>query len=172
MKYLFVFLKKQSFFFLFVFFELLAILLLANHNNYQKAGIINSTNVITGSFQGIYSSVEDYFFLKESNRQLSLENARLYNSLQYVSVLPDSVFMVDTVYEFIPARVISNTTRGRNNYLMIDKGRYDGIEKEMGLVSPLGVAGIIVGVSNHYATAMSLLAVAEFQHSLRYLATQ
>ena len=40
---------------------------------------------------------------------------------------------------------------------MINRGRADGIEKEMGVISPLGVAGIIVEVSNHYATAMSLL---------------
>jgi rod shape-determining protein MreC len=40
---------------------------------------------------------------------------------------------------------------------MINKGHSDGIEKEMGLISPLGVVGIIVGVSAHYATAMSLL---------------
>jgi rod shape-determining protein MreC len=40
---------------------------------------------------------------------------------------------------------------------MINKGRADGVEKEMGLVSPFGVAGIIVEVSRNYATAMSLL---------------
>lgn len=40
---------------------------------------------------------------------------------------------------------------------MIDKGRADGVEKEMGLISPLGIAGIIVEVSSNYATAMSLL---------------
>ena len=40
---------------------------------------------------------------------------------------------------------------------MINKGRADGIEKEMGLISPLGTAGIIVDVTNHYATAISML---------------
>jgi len=40
---------------------------------------------------------------------------------------------------------------------MINKGYADGVEKEMGLISPLGVAGIVVEVSTHYASAMSLL---------------
>ncbi len=157
MKYLFIFLKKQSFFFLFVFLELIAILLLANHNNYQKVRIINSTNVITGSFNTVFSAIGDYFFLKEANYQLNRENARLNNIQLRISLLPDTIFSPDTSYVFIPAKVVANTSRNRNNYIMINKGRADGIEKEMGLISPLGVAGIIVEVSNHYASAISLL---------------
>jgi len=157
MKYLFLFLKKQSFFFLFVFLELIAFLLLANHNNYQKTQIINSANVITGSFNTVSSTINDYFFLNEANYQLSLENAQLNNARFNILPLPDSIFKPDTLYTFIPARVVSNTSRNRNNYIMINKGRADGVEKEMGLISPLGVAGIVVEVSAHYASAMSLL---------------
>lgn len=40
---------------------------------------------------------------------------------------------------------------------MINKGRRQGIEKEMGLISSSGVAGIVVEVSNNYSTAISLL---------------
>ncbi len=157
MKYLFLFLKKQSFFFLFVFLELTALLLLANHNNFQKAGFINSSNIITGSFHSAFSSIGDYFFLKQANKQLVGENAQLNKLLQQFPTATDSLYGRDTTYAFIPARVISNTTRNRNNYIMINKGSNDGIEREMGLVSPQGVAGIIVEVSSHYATAMSLL---------------
>ena len=157
MKYLFLFLKKQSFFFLFVFLELIAFLLLANHNNYQKTQIINSTNVITGSFNTVSSTINDYFFLNEANNQLSLENAQLNNARFNILPLPDSIFKPDTLYTFIPARVVSNTSRNRNNYIMINKGRADGVEKEMGLISPFGVAGIVIEVSTHYASAMSLL---------------
>ena len=158
MKYLFIFLKKQSFFFLFIFLELIALILLFNHNSFQQSRIVNSTNAVTGSFNYALSSVRDYFHLVKANEQLNQENARLHSMLQRSTVFPYSVLLEeDTTYSFIPARVISNTTRGRNNFIMIDKGRLDGVEKEMGLLSPLGIAGIIVEVSNHYATAMSLL---------------
>lgn len=158
MKYLFIFLKKQSFFFLFVFLELTALILLFNNNSFQQSSIINSSNVITGSIHYTVSSIRDYFHLEKANEQLNRENARLHRLLQRSTVFPYSVLAEkDTTYSFIPARVISNTTRGRNNFIMIDKGRLDGVEKEMGLVSPLGIAGIIVEVSSHYATAMSLL---------------
>ena len=157
MKHLIIFLKRQSFFFLFVLLELIAILLLANHNSFQKSRLINSTNIVTGTFHNIYTSIGDYFFLKEANLQLSTQNAQLNNMLQKIQVIPDSIFEHDTLYTFIPARVISNTTRARDNYIMINKGRADGVDKEMGLISPYGIAGIIVEVSRNYATAMSLL---------------
>jgi rod shape-determining protein MreC len=156
MRYLFLFLKKQSFFLLFVLLELLAIILLANQNTYHRSGIINSTNAITGFINSTYSGVADYFFLGEANRQLSIENAQL-RSAGAPQSLPSGMVWPDTTYRFIPARVVSNTSRNRNNYIMINKGRSDGIEKEMGLISPRGVVGIIVDVSAHYATAMSLL---------------
>lgn len=156
MKYLFLILKKQFFFILFVILELIAFFLLANHNNYQRTKIINTSNAVTGSmFEGV-SSVAEYFKLKSINRALLEENARLRSS-GFTVERPDSIFRVDTSYRFIPAKVISNTSRNRNNYIMINKGRNDGLEKEMGLVSADGVAGIIIELTNNYATAMSVL---------------
>lgn len=157
MKYLFIFIKKQSFFFLFIILEVIALLLLVNHNSFQGSRVINTTNAITGSLNYVFTSIGDYFFLEEANRQISLENALLHQKLQTAIIGKDSVLSQDTMYSFIPARVISNASRGRNNYIMINRGYADGVEKEMGLVSPLGIAGIVVEVSRNYATAMSLL---------------
>ncbi len=157
MKYLFLFLKKQLFFILFVFLELIAFLLLANNNNYHRSNIVNTSNVITGSFYSGFSSISDYFSLKSENNMLLEENTFLRNSLAIQNEQHDSLLIDDGIYEFIPAGVISNTNRSRNNFIMINKGRKDGIEKEMGVISSLGAAGIIVEVSEHYATAISIL---------------
>ncbi len=157
MKYLFLILKKQFFFFLFVFLELIALLLLANHNNYHKTNIINTANSFTGSLNSGFSSISDYLFLKEANRQLSIENALLRDAGSIIYMPSDSLVEKDTSYRYIAAKVVSNTSRNRNNYIMINKGRADGIEKEMGLISPFGAAGIVVEVTDHYATAISLL---------------
>lgn len=157
MKYLFLFLKKQSFFFLFVLLEVVAIVLLANNNAYHRSNIINTSNVITGSLFSAYTALEDYFFLQEENRLLLEENTRLHHALSQPSEIYDSLYSGDSLYEYIPAAVVSNTSRNRNNYIMINKGRKDGVEKEMGLISTRGVAGIIVEVSANYATALSML---------------
>lgn len=142
---------------MFIILQVISLLLLVNHNDFQGSRVMNTTNVITGSFNYVFTSVSDYFFLKEANRQISFENARLNEQLYAGMVRVDSIASKDTLYAFIPAKVISNTNRGRNNYIMINRGRADGVEKEMGLVSPFGVAGIVIEVSRNYATAMSLL---------------
>ena len=49
MRYLIAFLWKHSFFFLFVFLECIAFLLMINSQNYQGTVIINSTNQFTGT---------------------------------------------------------------------------------------------------------------------------
>lgn len=156
MKYLFLILKKQFFFLLFIFLELIAFLLLANYNNYHRSNIINTSNTFTGAMYSGVSSVSDYFMLKKVNRQLIEENARLLGAEKNADIY-DSLEVFDSSYLFIPAKVISNTSRNRNNYIMINKGKNDGIDKEMGLISSNGIAGIVVEVTSNYATAMSML---------------
>lgn len=156
MKYLFLILKKQFFFLLFISLELIAFLLLANHNNYHRSNIINTSNSFTGSIYTSFSSVSDYFSLQSVNEELLQENARLLGSAQK-EAKADTLALSDSLYAFIPVKVLSNTSRNRNNYIMINKGRNDGIEKEMGLISSKGIAGIIIEVTSNYATAMSML---------------
>jgi rod shape-determining protein MreC len=156
MKYLFLILRKQLFFILFVILELIAFILLANHNNYHRTNIINTSSAITASVFDGFSSIREYFSLKGTNQKLLEENASL-RSAGTLQGYPDSLFTVDTTYVFIPAKVISNTSRNRNNFIMINKGLADGLEKEMGIITSKGVAGIIIELSNHYATAMSVL---------------
>jgi rod shape-determining protein MreC len=69
----------------------------------------------------------------------------------------DSLILNDTIFHYIPARVVSNNVQFRNNYIVLNKGYEAGIEKDMGIISPEGVAGIITGVSKNYAIGMSLL---------------
>ena len=157
MKYLFLFLKKQFFFLLFLLLELIAFLLLSNQNNYHRSSIINTTNAVTGSMTAGFSSITDYFHLKEENRRLSEENAMLRERALKRIDTAYVRYVADSLYEYIPARVISNTNHARNNFIMIDKGRADGVAKEMGLISPSGIAGIVIEVTSHYATAISVL---------------
>jgi rod shape-determining protein MreC len=61
------------------------------------------------------------------------------------------------MFRYIPAKVVSNSISKSNNFIMVNKGSKHGIEKEMGVVSTLGVAGIVIGVSKNYSTIMSML---------------
>ena len=80
--------------------------------------------------------------------------SQLYNSDNDDSVLIDSSSFE---FRFIPAKVIDNSIYNVNNYLLIDKGRKDGIEKDMGVICEKGVVGKVVNVTEHYASVISML---------------
>lgn len=61
-------------------------------------------------------------------------------------------------YTYIAARVINNSVvNDKNNFITINKGSLDGIEKDMAVVSDKGIVGRVVNVSKHYATVISML---------------
>ncbi len=153
------FLQKHHIFILFMFLEVLAISMLSRSHHYQRAAVNHRTNDLTAKIYHLRSDVSDYFSLRYQNTILQKQNADLLQKLasanEYIPQ-PDSALR-ERVHDYIPARVINNTVDLRNNYIIINKGYRDGLTRDMGIISADGVAGIIIGVSEHYATAMSLL---------------
>jgi rod shape-determining protein MreC len=65
-------------------------------------------------------------------------------------------------YQYIPARVINNTTIGdRLNYITINRGAKDGIKKEMAVVTTNGIVGKVASVSDHFASVVSVLSTTD-----------
>ncbi len=163
MRNLLIFLTKYHYFFLFVLLELIALLLLIQHNNYQRASFINSTNSVTGSVHASFASITEYFRLKEVNRQLLHENAAIRNELlsSYYRYSSASDTINDTVYKqkyrYVPAKVVNSTTHKQNNYLTLNRGTADGIKKGMGVICGDGVVGIVKDVSVNFCSVMSVL---------------
>ncbi|MFK7903706.1 MAG: rod shape-determining protein MreC [Chitinophagales bacterium] len=65
--------------------------------------------------------------------------------------------VVDSVFHFISAKVINNSTNRANNFLTINKGSADGIKMEMGVIGEGGVVGVVKDVSENFSTIISLL---------------
>ena len=163
MRNLLIFITKYNAFFLFLIFEISALVIYVKYNSFQKATFINSTNTVTATLYERVSEFNSYLSLREVNDSLARENARLSNQLK-------SSFLVDTVtkrlvidstykqqYSYIPAKVISNSVNRRNNYLTINMGSNAGIAKGMGVISGSGVVGKVLYVSEHMAVVQSLL---------------
>lgn len=133
-------------------------MLMINSQNYQGSVIINSTNQITGSINSISSDVVDYFQLRKSNKQLLDENTFLLNSQESSFIVSDTGFHYrDSSYRFIGAKVISNSTHKRNNYIMLNRGKKHGVEIDMGVISNKGLVGTVIEVSKNYCSVMSIL---------------
>lgn len=155
---LFSLLRKYQFFVFFLILETVSLILLVRSYSYHGALYFNTVNDFTGNIFSTYGNIKDYFSLKTENEQLLAENARFRNILNQTNIPPDSL-QTDSSSNFlyIPAKVVTSSVNKRNNMILIDKGRLDSVGKEMGVVSPTGIAGIVVGVSDHYAVVMSLL---------------
>jgi len=65
--------------------------------------------------------------------------------------------VADSVFHFIGAKVINNSTNRANNFLTINKGSKVGIAKEMGVIGQNGVVGVVKDVSENFSTIISLL---------------
>jgi rod shape-determining protein MreC len=57
----------------------------------------------------------------------------------------------------MPAKVVGNTVTLQSNYLTLERGAQQGVKKDMAVISPEGIAGVVVSVSDSYSKVMSLL---------------
>lgn len=157
---LFRFIQKHHFVILFLVLEVLCVWLLTLTQGYHRQKRINTTNDIVGGVYETGTRIGDYFRLGKLNQELAEENAMLRHQLSATIDTTSGyqeIVNADTVYNFIPARVVNSTVNRPNNYILINKGSADGIEKDMGVVSSNGIVGIVADVSPHYASVMSLL---------------
>lgn len=163
MRNLIFFLYKYHAFFLFFVLEVIAFVFIFRFNHYQKASFLNYTGSVSNNFYTGISNTKDYFSLRRVNDSLQTENARLrnqlitsyYNNKISLTNINDTVFKQQ--YSYIAARVVNNSVTKRNNYITLNRGRLHGIQEEMGVISENGIVGIVMHVSNHYCTVLSML---------------
>lgn len=154
------FILKHHFVILFILLEVISILLLANSQRFHRNRMVNTTNDVVGKIYEWGSEVGNYFRLNTANEQLAEENAMLRQRLSVVYDIDTSTYDIhegDTLYKYIPAQVVNNSTNQANNYIIINKGKIDGIERDMSVISTDGIVGVVTDVSRHYASVMSLL---------------
>lgn len=156
------FLRRFYFFVLFIILEIISLAFVFTNNYYHQAGFFNSSNRIAGSMYAGYSGITSYFNLKNVNRQLAEENAHLLNITSEINdtsahkKLPKTN-LFGQQFNFILAEVIDNSTNQPNNYITLNAGSEQGIGEGMGVISPLGIVGVVAKVSPHYSVVMSLL---------------
>ncbi len=156
-------LKKYDYVVVFLLLVIVSVVLMSRTSYYQSSKLISWTNSIAGGwYQGVHS-ISGYFGLKSENDRLAEENARLRAQLEesYIKY-NDSVFTVnDTTYRqrysYTEAQVIKNSWNQQNNYVMINKGSSHGIKPDMAVISPDGIVGVVMSVSENFATIMPVL---------------
>ena len=158
---------------LFVLLEAISFSMIVTYNNYQRANFLSSNNIFAGSIFEWFSSYKQYLNLKKVNIRLAEENAQLRTQLQqYIvrnnygrSLANDSLYLpgisIDSLkranYFFSTARVINNSINQQHNFITLNKGRANGVKPDMGVIANGEVVGLVMDVSEHYSTVISLL---------------
>tara|TARA_B110000971_G_C20021868_1_gene506741 strand:- start:292 stop:1116 length:825 start_codon:yes stop_codon:yes gene_type:complete len=163
MQQILFFFQKFKYFLFFLFLEFIALTITFNNLNFHKSKFVNSANSITGSVYSILANSSEYLELKKLNKQLSKENTRLKNLFAHNKLFSteDSI-AIDTTkyyqkYTYTQAKIIKNSYSKPFNFLTIDGGRNQGIDKEMAVVNSKGIIGITDQTQNLYTRVQSIL---------------
>jgi rod shape-determining protein MreC len=163
MRNLLNFLLKYINVIVFLILEGIALFLLTNGNIYHNTRVVKGMQGITRGLEERINNFRTYLNLREINSNLASENSILRNrieqltgkeDLKFVSV-EDSMFRQQ--FQFTSARVINNSVNRQKNYFTLDKGRLQGLDVDMAVTDGKNAAGIIVGCSENFSVAISLL---------------
>ena len=161
------FLARHFHWLVFLLLETVSGILLFSYNSYQGSVWISTANAVAGKTLEVQADVEQYFNLKRLNEELSQRNLVLEqrvqllneklevrndtsNHISHFSPLPSHLDM-------IPAKVVSNTVNRRDNLITIDRGLADGVHTDMGVVSGLGLVGVVYMAGEHYSIVLPVL---------------
>ena len=185
MRNLLIFILKYSHLLIFIILQLVCVGLLVNFNSYQGSVWYTSASRVMGSVSEVTAMVKRYFGLDEANRALTERNMQLVEEVErykellrekkgveelptlvlkeperdslsarkkveFSNVIPSSLFVC-------AARVVNNTVHRMDNYITIDRGENDGVRTGMGVVSGVGVVGIVYRTSGSYSLVLPLL---------------
>lgn len=164
------FLQKYRHWFVFLILETIALVTYLSGSLYSRSLGWYATSAVFGRVNELMTEGWSYVGLRPRNEELLRENARLRTAYTLLArqmqdaeahgVLPrlhatDSLPIDPSAV--IIARVVNRVTHTSEVYYTINKGRRDGIETDMGVMSASGVVGAVMAVSDHYALVIPVL---------------
>jgi rod shape-determining protein MreC len=177
MRRLLDFLIRHLNFVLFLALEGIALIMLSSSHNYHNSVAENIFGGVAARINSSAENIRSFTRLRQVNRQLAYENAMLHQKLEGTfKVAPATEVRVnDTIsklyYTYITAKVVNNSTNKQKNTFTLDRGLSSGITNGMAVVSPDGMAGVIIATSQNFSVAMSVLNL-NFKQSVRLARTK
>jgi len=160
------FLFRFNGFFAFLILEIFSLYIYFTQNiSQEKSAFLSSANRTVGNVYNYSNRWMSYWNLSSLNDALAKENAKLKMRLpgSQFSNIADTGTVVnensEQRYEYTEAIVINNSVNRNNNYITLNRGAKHGVKMQSAVLNGTGdgVVGVIVAVSNHFSTAMSVL---------------
>lgn len=161
----------------FLSLEIIAFSLLVRFNDHQRHQFGDQMLEVSGAVQEVRNEIQDFQRRAIDYDQRVAEIDSLMGMVDSLRSMVNAYRMqtgVDSVdsmriiiepqrsserFGYIPCRVVKNNVDKLYNYITIDKGRKAGIEVDMGIVSPAGIVGRVIRVSENYSLVLSALNV-------------
>ena len=145
-------LLRYSNFLVFIALEVAAFLLISMNNAYPRSSILSTANDFVAWQHAQISEINSYFGLKRQNEQLAAENAALRNQISSMESTEN-----DAPIRYENAKVVQMTTDRLHNYLTINRGAKDGIQRGQGVRNEDGAVGIVRTVGRNYSVVQPLI---------------
>ncbi|MDV3748322.1 rod shape-determining protein MreC [Elizabethkingia anophelis] len=166
MSYLIRLFSKNGFFVFFIVLQIIAVILIFRKNSMQQSFIAAKTSAFNSRISGYIDEGTNYLKLKQINEDLVAQNKALmielygkdYSGPAKLTKVNDSV-KGEQVYTFVDADVVFNSINRSDNYFTINRGSQQGIAPEMGVISPQGIAGIVINTTSNFALVQSVLSI-------------
>lgn len=160
--------SKYSHWLVLILLESISLVLLFSFNSYQCSLWFTGANRVVGQVNDWEQQAVSYISLGERNEELTRSNIELQERIDklrralYIAQHDSSVterLVAENVrgVEMIPAHITSNTIMHRDNYMTIDKGTVDGVQKEMGVMCGTGIVGIVSQAGRHHSIVIPIL---------------
>jgi len=162
---LFRFFLRYHLFILFLSLEVFCFYLSYRTRRYNEAAYSNFANGISGRVFDTYTGITDYLYLRRMSDSLVRENAILRQKLveSKFDNRVDSTGVNDSSgryvqhFTYITARVIYNSVNHASNLIYLNRGKQQGLTKQMGVFNANGIVGQVISVTDNYAAVMSVL---------------
>jgi rod shape-determining protein MreC len=100
-------------------------------------------------------------------QQVAVLEQELRSTKQEVDFLTKKVYPTDihrfkesypNTYSFLPAQVVNKQiARLNNNFITLNRGSLSGVERDMGVLSPTGIVGVVINVTPHFSRVIPIL---------------
>ncbi|PID59658.1 MAG: rod shape-determining protein MreC [Ignavibacteriae bacterium] len=159
-RYIRYFLLKNKEYFVLVFFVILSLILITFNQNLKvrnirlySLGIFAAINSSVTNFSSLFKDTEYIESLEKRNAELMLEVNKFRNfALENNNLNNYLKFRDSTNYNLITAKIVSRLVSKINGYFIISKGKSDSVETGMPIIADKGLVGIVLEVSNNYAS--------------------
>lgn len=140
----------------FIFLEVASLCLLSCGDGARQQWIGRFFTNIQAGLWGTADSIGEYFSLRAGNERLAQENFELRERIHKMekAAVPADPGPREN-FSFTSATIVTMTRGSQHNYMILDRGDADGIEKDDGIITDRGAIGIVQSVTEKFAYAIS-----------------